>query len=117
MKTAILILALFTLAACGGDDPTPDGQSCSANNECASYLCLRTFDNGVEVAGGTCTSECEWYEDFTDSCPDGQVCLRYNATDEYYCFDECAESSDCREDDGWYCQFVGLDTSACIPPL
>ena len=75
----------------------------------------------VEVPGGFCTATCEWGENpgDPDTCGDGEVCLRYNPTQEFFCFQNCTSNADCRGEETWTC--VCLDhlcgTQVCIPPL
>ena len=122
----VTVLA-FTLWACGGDSgPDPvvldNGEACVADNPdevCASDLCVEEFEDGVDVDEGMCTDVCEWNEDYSDTCAEGEVCLTYRPTGEFYCFEDCAADADCRTEDGWSCMcldFLCLE-GACIPDI
>lgn len=130
IRSIIPALLLTLVVACGDDgknEPTllENGAACQADNEdevCTDpAFCLEEFENGVELAGGMCTDECAWGENpgDPDTCGDGEVCLRYNPTQEYVCFQECSSDADCREDDGWSCLCLDFfcSTSACVPEL
>jgi len=124
-----LIAALVSLfaVACGDGAKEPDllenGAACAADNEdevCTDpAFCLEEFENGTPVAGGMCTDECEWNEDYTDTCSDGELCLRYNPTGEKVCFQGCSADADCREDDGYSCLCLDFfcQSQACVPDL
>ncbi len=120
MRKRLFIASLVsTLVACGDNitppQPSPDGEPCAEDSECESGLCVRQFGDGKEIAGGMCSQECV-YEQGTDSCPEGEACLRYTATREQFCFTECVSDEDCRVDEGWTCVNLYV-LRACIPPL
>lgn len=117
-------------AACGDEtppEPEPvmleNGAACMADSPdevCTSGLCVEEFKDGTQISGGFCTDECIWDEtDGSDTCPEEELCVRYTATDEYYCFQDCASDADCRTEDGWECLcldfFCGYQV--CVPPL
>lgn len=116
MKKMILGFVIL-MVACGDETKViSNGGACPAENEvCESDLCLEQFEDDVAVTGGICTQECVWNEDYTDNCPEGEICLQYRWTGEKYCFLDCDSQSDCRE--GLICQEVGNAEAACVPPL
>lgn len=123
--TRPLLALIFVLAACGDDGPSvtvlDNGAACEAESEtevCAG-TCVTAFQDEVEIAGGLCTEECTWNEDQSDTCVDGEVCLRYNPTQEFYCFPNCETDADCRTEDMWTCACLDLFCSekGCLPPL
>lgn len=123
IMTAALALAL-TAGACSDDGPNvtvlDNGAACSTSDEtevCASDLCLEEFADGKDVNEGMCTEVCEWNDDLSDTCAEGEVCLTYRPTNEFYCFEDCTTNADCRAEDGWTCLFLGGATGACIPDL
>ncbi len=108
---------LVVLAACGGGDNNyADGEACAQNDDCSSSLCVTAFGDSVELAGGMCTATCTWDNMGGDDCADGEICLRYTATNEYFCFMDCSVDSDCRSEEGWTCATVGFVDRACLPP-
>lgn len=127
MKQILLLtLALLVAPACG-DGAAPvtvleNGEACSADNPdevCESDLCLEEFGDGVDVDEGLCTEECVWNEDASDTCADGEICLNYRPSNEFFCFEDCTTDADCRTEDGWSClclDFFCLE-AACIPDL
>jgi hypothetical protein len=80
---------------------------------------LEEFADGVDVDEGLCTDTCEWNEDFSDTCAEGSICLNYNPTDEFFCFQDCLVDTDCRVEDGWSCLCLDhlCGEAACIPDL
>jgi hypothetical protein len=122
-----LLVPIFMCAAlvisCGGDDDKglelPNGEACE-QGDCASGLCLEQLGE-VEVPGGMCSDECMWGENpgDPDTCADGEVCLKYNPTNEYLCFQNCTAHADCREDEGYECMCLDFFciAAACVPPL
>lgn len=116
------IAAALLLTACGDNivDLLPDGSACTSDTEaCESGYCLEALEDGTEITGGTCTHECEWLPDQTDTCPDGQTCVRYNYTGEFFCLPDCVDQGDCRTDDGWVCTCLEHTCAQpiCVPPL
>ncbi len=117
-----LTLVLIIVSACADDPPPPSevGAACELPDDCESGLCMTEFADGADIAGGVCTTGCMWNGDGTDTCPEGQACIRYTPTQEFLCLPRCAEdedaSDDCRYDEGWQCRdFFTL--SVCVPPL
>lgn len=120
MNKFALVAGMLMLVACGDNKGSiPDGDACEMDNECESGLCVTEFDDGVAVAGGMCTTVCEWDSDGSggDNCAEAEVCLHYSATEEYYCFMLCGADEDCRTDEDWSCEQIGFGISACIPPF
>jgi len=125
-KSIVLVSILFVLSCAGGtDDPVENGESCDVAEDCLSGYCLTEFVDGTTIDGGMCTDECEWNDDLTDTCVEGEICLRWNATGEKVCFQECTSNDDCRSndtecnDDDWTCECLDSFCSerACLPRL
>lgn len=124
------VLACALTVACGDGTNTPDatpppaanGEACVASDECVSELCMTEWADGTVIAGGMCTDECEWGDPdaLEGTCTgEGEICLRYNPTEEFNCFQSCAGSDDCRVEEGWSCECLDFfcNVQACIPPL
>jgi len=126
-KILLSTILVFSVAACGGNDgPEPiileNGEACVADNPdevCASDLCLEEFEDGTDVDEGLCTEVCEWNDDASDNCAEGEICLTYRPTNEFYCFEDCTTNADCRTEDGWSCLCLDFlcTQGACIPDL
>lgn len=127
----VFSLIVFGTVGCGDNVKAKSvtGEACSTENDCETgLLCVKEFADGVNVAEGLCTQTCAWTPDdetSEDTCPeekstlDEQLCLRYNFTEEFFCFISCEYDEDCRVEDHWSCECVNLACSeqACIPPL
>lgn len=78
----------------GGGMPPPVadlGAPCESDDDCDD-ICL------LDLPGGYCTTLCE------DACPnDGQCFVLFEDDDNGYCLQTCAESSMCREGEGYVC--------------
>ena len=122
----LAILSLFAivgcvlvLSGCGGSDE-PDlaafGESCAADSDCATNECLLELggDPTLVFEGGMCTSTCS-FEDL-DSCSEDEICLRWNPTNEFFCFKLCATDSDCRVEDNYECIDI-FPVSVCVPAV
>jgi len=118
-------MVVLMLGACGDDETPPEpilnGEACEIDGlPCESGLCVETLGDNV-VPGGFCTAECEWGENpgDPDTCAEGEVCLRYNPTQEFFCFQECISIADCRGDEDWDCLCLDFfcSVNVCIPPL
>lgn len=115
MTVKRLIALMVWLVSCGGDEPPAAvGEGCSDNLDCASELCVTTFDDARVVNGGLCTTACE-FNDPDLACADGEICLRYNGTGEKYCYVQCSDDRQCRT--GWSCPCLDLlcQMRACVP--
>lgn len=121
--TATLLAAVAVACSAGGD--VLSGMSCDRDGQCETGLCVTQYENRVDVAGGLCTEECEWLDEDgetceadcaedADTCPEGFSCLQYVKTGEKFCYEDCTQDADCRQDDGWACYWL---TDSCIPPL
>lgn len=79
---------------CVGDRSV--GASCMADSECGDGgLCLR--DPGF--TGGYCTRECG----DAGACPPDSTCFDISNTSHSVCFLNCTGDSDCRVDEGYFC--------------
>ena len=77
MRTWIVFVLLFLVAACSGDAPPGSGKctgelydACIEEHECASGVCMNFMGDGFQV----CTQPC----DDTNPCPDGAECNGMN---------------------------------------
>ena len=118
-----ILMFVFLAGACAGngEEVLLNGEACEADdNHCESGLCVEALGE-VEVPGGFCTDECMWGENpgDPDTCAEGEICLRYNPTNEYLCYQRCSQQADCRGEEGWSCECLDFFCSvqACIPPL
>lgn len=113
-----ILMSVMLVAACGddgGDATLQNGESCMMDGECVSGTCVTEFENGQEVLGGLCTNECSFEDE--DSCAEGEICLRYNPTNEFVCFPTCDTNEDCRADWSCACLDFFCVSKACAPPL
>jgi len=130
--TIVIFAICLITSSCGsgGPDPVENGVTCELSEECVSGNCVTEFQDETEVAGGFCTDECAWLttdgeeceaglDCLVDSCPDTELCLRYNPTGEKVCFQKCTANEDCRVNEGWECVCLDFfcDAQACVPPL
>jgi hypothetical protein len=110
-----LWLALFAIAACGGDDVGTEGKlvggPCAFSSECdesGGSLCLLE----ESFPGGTCAVRCA----NQDQCPDGSRCVNKNTG---ICLLSCGGADDCRA--GYACEILddqegGGASTVCIAP-
>lgn len=136
---------------CGpaGSAPTSgslSGESCATEDDCRSGQCIQEIQGGMPSGwvGGSCVGNCilpsGWnsntlYTNPADpsdrvlpaaNCPDSEVCFPNGALTERspgLCIDSCRTNSDCRVDEGFFCQQTWMlsggaqtfDNGICVP--
>ena len=69
------------------------GDACEGDSDCAYYDCV------AGLPGGYCSKAmCN-----LSGCPDGSTCYRIGSGSDYMCIQDCSDSSECREDEGYVC--------------
>jgi hypothetical protein len=70
------------------------GGPCATPGDCEYNACFTWVQDGYCTKSG-CNAT---------GCPDGATCMAVQGTTtEYYCFDDCTQSSDCRQSRGYIC--------------
>lgn len=121
----LLVMLMVLFVSCGGntaDVPALNGETCGMDMDCESGLCVTEFKNALPIPGGMCTDVCSFNDPPESQCPDGEICLRYVATQETFCYVTCTEpggADECRVDEGWECACLDFlcGIKACIPPV